>query len=177
MAFDVTTIPKLAQETRQALKDTIIDLRTMWEQRGLQWAVKEVSDLFFWPGDMRLTLQKIADGRGVKSDVSKLKEQLDSSEREVSRILSALKNGWEKLKERPGGMDIANEIGEVIWNPVGKSDIRWRIDELTKLDPESPGAIEHAKQLCSDIDNFNRRLIELHKRVLKPAAEIYKKSG
>jgi hypothetical protein len=171
--MDASAIPKLTLDTLQVLRDIFVGLMTIWEQRGLRKPVAHLVELFFVPGGMRQTLQRVADGQGNDHDIATLKEQLGNTEPGVSSIIKTLTDGWDRLIRLPDGLSVANEIGNLIHSPIGKMGIRHAIGEVTEGEPRNPTTIARAKQLCSDIDRFNERIIELHTRVLKPAAEIF----
>jgi hypothetical protein len=175
--MDALAIPKFAQNTLQALRAIGVSLVTIWEQRELRRHATEVSNLFFGAGGMRQTLQHIADGQGNDGDLQALEQQLERTEPAVSSIITTLNKRWEKLIARPDGLEVANEIGNLIHCPLGKMGIRHAIGEVSRGEPRSPETIMQAQQLCRDIDSFNERLIKLHKRVLKPAAKVFRAGG
>ena len=50
---------------------------------------------------------------------------------------------------------------------------RERIESVAQGPANDPVVIARAEQVCSEIDAFNSRLVELHKRILRPAAEVF----
>jgi len=171
--MDAGAIPTLTRDTLQALRDIFVGVMTIREQRGLKKPVTQVADLAFWAGGMRQTLEIIANGQATDENLQRLKSQLAKTEPEVSAIITALNGGWNRLIQLPDGLRIANEIGDVIHSRIGKMGIRFAIGEVTEGAPNDPATIARARQVCAEIDNFNKRLVELHSRVLKPAAEVF----
>jgi hypothetical protein len=173
--MDAAGVPKLAQDSLQVLRDMVVGVLTILEQRGLRGPVTQVAELLFEAGGMRKTLQRIADGQGTEQDLRSLQHQLVATQLDVDLIVDRLKLGYNKLMSVPEGLKVAHEIGDLIDGPLcAKTGIRNEIYELAATrDPKNPNTIELAKQSCRDIDYFNQQLIELHQRVLKPAAEIF----
>lgn len=172
--LDAAGVAKLTQDTFQALKDLVIGVMTILERRALKRPVAQVSDLFFAPDGMRVPLERIACGNATDADFASLKRKLGTTEKDVSDIIKTLDAGWKNLIRNPDGLEIANEIGEVIHSPIGKMGIRYSIAQIIQAGPKHPQVASMAQRACKDIDQFNRRLIDLHNRVIKPAAEILK---
>jgi hypothetical protein len=84
-----------------------------------------------------------------------------------------LDEGFDQLIKLPDGLEIANEIGGLIHTPLGKLGIRERIRIVAAGPANDPEVIAQARQVCEEIDRFNNRLVALHNRVLKPAAEVF----
>ncbi len=171
--MDAAAIPKFTSEILKVLHDIFVGVTTVRERRGPGNAVVKVARLTFVAGGMRRVLQRIADGQATNADLESLKGQLAGTEPGVSKTIKALDEGFYQLIKLPGGLEIANEIGGLIHTHLGKLGIRERIRVVAAGPADDPGVIAQAKQVCEEIDAFNDRLVALHKRVLKPAAEVF----
>ena len=171
--IEASEIPELSKETVGVLKTIFVGLATIWERRGVKNPVLQVSELFFRPGEMLPAVEKIAAGQGTEIEIRKLRSKLKETEGEVKKIISSLDKGWNELTQRPDGLRIANEIGDLIHSRVGKMGIRARMESLFVRDPQDPESIAVAVDLLDDISKFNDRLLRLHQEVLKPASDLY----
>ena len=151
------------KEVPQRADDPIRDLERFIRARVHRQAAGDVGELDFFR-DMLRSLKKIASGNGTPEDQERLKEGLAATERGVNEIMERLRAAREMLAGRSGSDEFTHRIDDVVDGSFAKIGVRERVGEViaTGLPRSHPAA--QAQALCSEIDTFNRAVIDLGRR-------------
>ncbi|WP_157678485.1 hypothetical protein [Mesorhizobium sp. WSM1497] len=118
----------------------------------------DAGELTFFRSGMLATLAKIASGQGTPEDQQRLRDQLAETRAEVDDIINGLNIALQSLECD----DVfAMHLHAVIYGRVGKLTVRQSIQEIIDGDLANPALPGIADQVCNDIDEFNRAVIDL----------------
>lgn len=153
-------------ERHPELKETLVGqvlekLEAFIAGRGQRRAAGKAGALSFFNTGMLPILKKIANGEGKPSDQKELQRLLATTEARVNKIMETLMRERNKLMTEPAGIDFAHRIDDIVAGSFGKVKIRQRIDEVIRTDIASPHLPALARQVCNEIEKFNRDVSNL----------------
>ncbi|WP_411196585.1 hypothetical protein [Rhizobium sp.] len=137
------------------------DLQSFLSARTARKEAGQAGLLSFFRTGMLASLEKIADERGDVETQKRLAQQLDATAPEVEEIISSLTVARDMLSGEAEFVEFAHRLDDVLYGKFGKVGIRERIQELITADIRQPYVPELAKQICTEIREFNRRVIAL----------------
>jgi hypothetical protein len=129
-------------------------------------AAAKAGELTFFQTGMLASLKKIADGDGEPGDQKKLMQQLVSTEIEVNEIMQELRKTRDKLAGKAGSVDFAHAIDKIVDGSFGKCSIRDRIGEVIRTKIDEPYLPALARQVCNEIEMFNKAVSDLNRRAM-----------
>lgn len=137
------------------------DLQSFLTARTSRKEAGQAGLLSFFRTGMLTSLEKIADGRGDVETQKGLAQELDATAPEVEEIISSLTAARDILSGEAEFVEFAHRLDDVLYGQFGKVGIRDRIQEVITTDIRQPHVSELAKQICTEIREFNRRVIAL----------------
>lgn len=147
-----------ANAAARQLKIIAIFLNTTIKANVYQQQAGKAADLSFFRGGMVTTLEKIAAGKAIKQDFTKLRGKLQETKDDVEHIIADIELAMSRFVEND---PFREKMHDAIYGQYGKLRIREKIEALIETDAKNENVRRAAEDLCVAIDNFNRAVSAL----------------
>jgi hypothetical protein len=159
-----------AAQAINVAREVIRDLWSLKERRQKEGIASNAASLAFWRDGMWAPLQRIAAGQGTKGDLDEIERNYRATHREVATITRRLRQTRQQLGRLPGGLEIGQKIEDLLLGPSMKWQIRRSLADLVEgKEFDTARAQNIAKETCTNIEQFNLGLAQLHRELLPPA--------
>jgi hypothetical protein len=145
------------------------------ERQRFRKVAVDVAALSFWKEGMISCLEKIASGHGDQNDLRELSEKLAKTEPGLKAVVKRLKFARVTLVGTELGLQVAQELDDIINAKIGPRAIRPTIKHLIESGRPDKAT---AEDILSQIDNFRKTQERVHelirKRAIRPATPARK---
>lgn len=163
----IDRIRRLVRGLVEDASEAVTTIGQLARQRQRSKAATDVSSLGFGPSGMVGPLQRIASGRGTANDMTMIKLRLGETAKEVETSMQNLRY-FRNHVSRHFGERIAMNLDQLIDGPLGKGDIRFRLNDLLGMKARGKRTQESAKRILDTISAFNRQMADFHDRICPP---------